>query len=279
MTLINVNNSTLMTYARILMTAPAGATVRGVTEQFHELEEMIPDGGEMAMQSLQYESYRVLSADGCAMELAGTASAELSAALHGAGVLEEVREGTACMMPTGETTYLPCLPRDLLERWWGELTESDVMEDLLFETMGCVMEFTHNFPLALETVQYLVTYRLATAMEKLKRHYPRKETERCVKLAKYAIPWERPRSTAYIGCVKGEVFLLDGDIDDGSCEDYLEAICQAERAVSHEDLKRYLCDRTAQPCFDFELEKAVRLWLGGEYKLRGRPVAQAEDLA
>ena len=64
MTLINVNNSTLMTYARILMTAPEGATVRGVTEQFHELEEMIPDGGEMAMQSLQYESYRALSADG-----------------------------------------------------------------------------------------------------------------------------------------------------------------------------------------------------------------------
>lgn len=277
MTLNCMNYSALMTYSRILMEAPAGAAVGGVTERFHEMEAMAPDGGMMAMQSLQYESYRSLSSDAGAMELAGTGSAELSVALHGAGLLEELREGTACYMPTGEITDLSFLPRELRERWWGELTENEAMEDLVFETMEYIMELTHNFPLALETVQYLVTYRLATAMEKRKQHYPRKETERSVKLAKYVIPWEHPRSPSYIDCVKGEVFLLDGDIDNGSCEDYLDAICQAERSVSHSDLKRYLCDRTAQPCFDFELEKAVHIWLGDEYKHRGRPAEQTEE--
>ena len=52
-------------------------------------------------------------------------------------------------------------------------------------------------------------------------------------------------------------------MDEGSCDDYLCAIRQAEKVVPHEDLKRYLLDRTAMPCFDFELEEAVKLWLGG----------------
>ena len=42
--------------------------------------------------------------------------------------------------------------------------------------------------------------------------------------------------------------------------------------MSYDNLKRHLKDRTAQPCFDFELEKAVHIWLGDEYKHRGVPV-------
>ena len=68
------------------------------------------------------------------------------------------------------------------------------------------------------------------------------------------------------------MFLLDGEIDKGTCEDYLEAIRQAEKSVAHDDLKRHLKDRTAQPCFDFELEKAVHIWLGNEYTCGGVPV-------
>ena len=98
-----------------------------------------------------------------------------------------------------------------------------------------------------------------------------------MKLAKYAIPWQRQRSSAYICCLNGEVFLLDGDMDEGTCEDYLNAIHQAEQVLPHEDLKRYLLDRTAMPCFDFELEEAVKLWLGDEKKQRGRPVNEADE--
>ena len=68
------------------------------------------------------------------------------------------------------------------------------------------------------------------------------------------------------------MFLLDGEIGEGNGGDYLNTIRQAEQSLFHEDLKRYRMDRTIAPCFDFELEEALKLWLGDEYKQRGRPV-------
>lgn len=94
----------------------------------------------------------------------------------------------------------------------------------------------------------------------------------CIKLAKYLTSWDRRHTIDYICHRDGEIFLLDGEIDKVTCEDYLDAIRQAERSVSYDNLKRHLKDRTAQPCFDFELEKAVHIWLGDEYKHRGVPV-------
>lgn len=41
MTLNCMNYSALITYSRILMEAPAGAAVGGVTERFHEMEASI----------------------------------------------------------------------------------------------------------------------------------------------------------------------------------------------------------------------------------------------
>ena len=276
-TLAIPNYPALLTYAHILTSAPAGAAVQGVIERFHELEAHAPDAGQMIIQSIQYETYCALTADACAMVLCGADNEELKIALHGAEVLEELREGTACYMPTGEISELTFLPQEPLEQWCGGIASKEAMEALIFATLEILMDQTHNFPLSLEAVQYLVTYRLAVAMKRQTGSYPRKETERTIKLAKYAIPWNRPRSSGYICCLNGEVFLLDGDIDDGSCEDYLNAIRQAEKVVPHEDLKRYLMDRTDAPCFDFELEDAVNLWLGDEKKQRGRPVEPSDE--
>ena len=150
------------------------------------------------------------------------------------------------------------------------------MEALIFSTIESIMARTHDLPLALEVVQYLVAYHLGVAVERLLGEHPRKETGRTVKLARYAIPWERPHSSAYICCRNGEVFLLDGEMDDGSCEDYLNAIRQAEEVIPHEELKSYLVDRTAMPCFDLELEQAVNLWLGAEKRHYGRPAELAK---
>ena len=90
---------------------------------------------------------------------------------------------------------------------------------------------THNYPLSLELTQYLVTYTLAVELGKVQPEaHPRKETARCIKLAKHLTPWERPHTIDYICHIDGEVFLLDGEIDKGSCEDYLDAIRQAEKS-------------------------------------------------
>ena len=257
------NSPALLTYARILTTAPAGAAVQGVIDRFHELEAHAPDAGQMILQCIQYETYRTLTADAQAMVLCDTADGKLKAALHGAAVLEEVREGTACYLPTGELYELSASSPTLCHMWCEEAKTEEQMESMVFVTLSTVMSQTHDFPLALEVTQYFVSYHLAIALEKLSERYPRAETARTVKLAKYAIPWQRQHSSAYICCLNGEVFLLDGDMDEGSSEDYLNAIRQAEKVVPHEDLKRYLLDRTAMPCFDFELEEAVKLWLGG----------------
>ena len=271
-----LNYPTLMTYSRILTAAPPGPAVQRVIDRFHELEAHAPDAGQMILQSIQYATYRALTADACAMALCDTADGKLKAALHGAAVLEEVREGTACYLPTGELYELSASSPTLCHMWCEEARTEEQMESMVFVTLSTVMSQTHDFPLALEVTQYFVAYHLAIALEKLSEHHPRAETARTVKLAKYAIPWQRQRSSAYICRLNGEVFLLDGDIDEGSCDDYLCAIRQAEQVIPHEDLKRYLMDRTAAPCFDFELEEAVKLWLGDEYKQWGRPVEPSD---
>ena len=268
--------STLHTFSSILTAAPTGPAVQGVIDRFHELEAHAPDAGQMIIQSLQYAAYGALHTDARAMVFCGADDMELTAALCGADVLEELREGTACYLPTGEISELTFLSQELKERWCDGMFSDETMETLIFVTIEILMAQTHNLPLALEVTQYFVAYRLAIAMEKLSEYFPRKETARTVKLAKYAIPWHRPRSSGYICCLNGEVFLLDGDIDEGSCEDYLNAIHQAEQVIPHEDLKRYLMDRIAAPCFDFELEEAVKLWLGDEYKQYGRPVEPSD---
>ena len=271
-----LNYPTLMTYSHILTAAPAGPAVQRVIDRFHELEAYAPDAGQMILQCIQYETYRALTADACAMALYDTADGKLKAALHGAAVLEEVREGTACYLPTGELYELSASSPTLCHMWCEEARTEEQMESMVFVTLSTVMSQTHDFPLALEVTQYFVSYHLAIALEKLSERYPRAETARTVKLAKYAIPWQRQRASAYICVRNGEVFLLDGDMDEGTCEDYLNAIRQAEQVLPHEDLKRYLLDRTAMPCFDFELEEAVKLWLGDEYKQYGRPVEPSD---
>ena len=175
--------------------------------------------------------------------------------------------------PTWDEETLQMLPEETRERWLDTFERDEDAEDLVMETLAVLMAQTHNYPLSLELTQYLVTYTLAVELSEVQPEaHPRKETARCIKLAKYLTPWERPHTIDYICHKDGEVFLLDGEIDQGSCEDYLDAIRQAEKSVAHDDLKRYLKDRTAQPCFDFELEKAVHIWLGDEYKRRGVPV-------
>lgn len=211
-----LNYAALRTCARTLMTAPAGAAVQGVLDRFHELEAAASDAGLMAIQSLQYESYLQLKADAYAMTLNGMTSPGLAAALHGAEVLEELREGTVCDGPTGEDWAMDLLEPELREEWYGETPSEEGMEELVFATVGSIMSQTWDFPLAVEMAQGLLTYQLAAEVEKPEEMHPRRETGRTVKLAKYAIPWERRRSTAYLCGVGGEVFLLDGNISSGS---------------------------------------------------------------
>ena len=199
-------------------------------------------------------------------------SPALHAALHAAEVLDELREDTGCQ-PTWDGKTLQRLPEETLERWLDSFERDEDAEDLVMETLAVLMAQTHNYPLSLELTQYLVTYLLSVELGKVRPEaHPRKETARCIKLAKYLTPWERSHTIDYICHREGEVFLLDGEIDKGTCEDYLDVIRQAEQSVSYDELKRHLKDRTAQPCFDFELEKAVHIWLGDEYKRRGVPV-------
>lgn len=101
-------------------------------------------------------------------------------------------------MPTGEAYEMSILTPELREKWYGEIVSEEEMEALVFSSMESVMSQTHNLPLALEVAQYLVAYRLAAAVWRLPGQYPRKETGRAAKLAKYAIPWERQRSSASI---------------------------------------------------------------------------------
>lgn len=272
-----LNYPTLRTLARILMTAPAGAAVKRVIDRFHDLESCVPDAGQMILQSIQYESYQLLLSDGHAMLLNDAADRSLAIALHGAAVLEEVREGTACCDPTGEECELTILDLALLEKWYVDISSEAEMEELVFATMDATMSVTHNLPLALELTQCLVTYYLAAEIERLEQEQPRRETGRTVRLAQYAIPWDHQHSPAYICNRGGEVFLLDGDLDRADCYAYLSAIRQAEEVVSHEELKQHLMDRVASPFYNMELQKAVDIWLGDERKRWGRPIGDTRE--
>ena len=66
-TIVIPNYPALLTYARILTAAPAGPAVQGVIDRFHELEAHAPDAGQMILQSIQYETYRSMTADACSM--------------------------------------------------------------------------------------------------------------------------------------------------------------------------------------------------------------------
>ena len=268
-----MNYSTLCTLSRILTAAPQGRQVGAVLDKVHDWQATTPHTNAMLIPTLRYEVYESLKADATVLELHYMVSPALHAALHAAEVLDELREGTGCYLPTWDEETLQTLPEETRERWLDTFERHEDAEDLVMETLAVLMAQTHNYPLSLELTQYLVTYTLAVELSKVQPEaHPRKETVRCIKLAKYLTPWERPHTIDYICHKDGEVFLLDGEIDKGTCEDYLEAICQAEKSVAHDDLKRHLKDRTAQPCFDFELEKAVHIWLDDEYKRRGVPV-------
>lgn len=247
---------------RTLMTAPKGAAVTAVIDQLHRLVSNMPAGDVVLIQAMQYDSYRALTADTAVLDLQGTSTKALEIALHGADILESLREGTACTHPTLEEWDLSIVPIELQEKWWSAPDTMEEMESLLFETLEVLLQQTRSHPLTLEVLQYLVTYILALAFEDLPAEfYPRAETGRCIKLARYCTPWERTRSAVYICHKDGEVFLMDGRISSGTWQDYLSVIRQLEQAVPYHDLKRHLKDRTAQPCFDFELEKAVHFWL------------------
>ena len=268
-----MNYSTLRTLSRVLTAAPQGRQVSAVLDKVHDWQSTTPHTNSMLIPTLQYEVYESLKADATALELRYMVSPALHAALHAAEVLDELREGTGCYQPTWDDETLAMVPSETRERWLDTFERDEDAEDLVLETLAVLMDQTHNYPLSLELTQYLVTYKLAVELNKVQLEaHPRKETARCIKLAKYLTPWERRHTIDYICHRDGEVFLLDGEIDKGTCEDYLNAIRQVEKSVDHDDLKQYLTDRTAQPCFDFELEKAVHIWLGNEYKPRGVPV-------
>lgn len=267
-----MNNSILRTFSRILTTAPRGRQVSAVLDKIHSWQAFTPHTSALMVPMLHHELYEALKADSTALELRYMVSPALHAALHAAEVLDELREGIG-YQPTWDGETLQRLPEKTRERWLDTLEREDDAEDLVMETLAVLMAQTHNYSLSLELTQYLVTYLLGVELGKVHPEaHPRKETARCIKLAKYLTPWERSHTIDYICHREGEVFLLDGEIDKGTCEDYLDVIRQAEQSVSHDDLKRHLKDRTAQPCFDFELEKAVHIWLGDEYKRRGVPV-------
>ena len=210
-----LNYPTLLAQSRTLMTAPSGGAVRGVIQRLHELMKAVPNANEMMMTSILYESYSLLRSDACAALVSGVENEKLNIAIHASEVLEELRDGTACVVPTGENCELSIVPVELHHRWWeGPGSEEDA-EGLVFETLETVMHQAKNFPLAMEVTQSLVTYTLAVALESLPREdYPRQETARTIKLAKYAVPWARYHSVGYICCLREEVFLLDGDIDE-----------------------------------------------------------------
>lgn len=268
-----MNYSTLRTLSRILTAAPQGRQVGAVLDKVHDWQATTPHTNAMLIPTLRYEVYEALNADAAALELRYMVSPGLHAALHAAETLDEPWEGTGCSLPIEDEETLQTLPEETRERWADALDNDEDAEDLVLETLAVLMAQTHNYPLSLELTQYLATYVLAVELGKVQPEaHPRKETVRCIKLAKYLTPWQKCRFMDYICHRNGEVFLLDGEIDQGTCEDYLDAIHQAERSMEYGDLKRHLKDHTAQPCFDFELEQAVHLWLGEDYKPRGVPV-------
>lgn len=250
--------------ARTVMTAPKGAAVTAALRQLHRLLAKSPEGDLILMQTMQYEAYPALKADAAVLQLEGEEPAALSIALHEADILEAIREGTGCVRPTLEDWELTLLAPEVYPKWWNVPGTTGEAEELFFETLDTLLRQTRNFPMTLEILQCLVTYQLALALGQVSEpRYPRNETHRCIRLAMYCTPWDgRRRSAAYICYKDGEVFLMDGSIDNGSCQDYLEMIHYLEEVVPQEELKRHLKERTAQPCFDFELEKAVRIWLG-----------------
>lgn len=265
-----LNTSTVHTYCRILTTAPDGAAVTGTIRRLHEIITAAPDADLLVMKALQNECYHALTADAEALELHGKAPAALSAALHSVEILEALRDGTSRMQPTLETYTLGELPPVIQKAWWNGPDNQEEAETLVLDTLNGILNQTNNYPLALEMIECLVTYRLAVALQTIsKNHFPRRETARCIRLAHYCTPWGRTYSFQYVCHKDGEVFLMDGEIDWGTMEDYLAAIGQLEDRVPQADLTRYLQDRTAQPCFDFELEKAVHVWMGNP-PLRGR---------
>ena len=255
-----------------VMTAPKGAAVTTAIQEMQALIAASPQEDSRLMQELQYGCCRILTADAAALKSEGMTAKDLDAALHGTALLEKVREASQWVRPAPGNWELLMLPMDLLDKWLDQPDTAAAMESLFFETLDAFLALLRNFPQALEAVQCLVTYSLAAALAALPGQRPRAETGRCVKLAKYCTPWDRNRSAAYLCHRDGEVFLLSEVLDDGSCADYLEVIGQLEKTVPHDVLKRHLTDLTAQPCFEFELEKAVRIWLGDDCKPRGRRV-------
>lgn len=265
-----LNTSTVHTYCRILTTAPAGPAVTGTIRRIHEITDAAPDADLLVVKTLQNECYHALTADAEALELQGRGFAALSAALHAVETLESLRDGTGCIQPTLETYTLGELPPAIQKAWWNGPDSQEEAEALVLDTLNGILSQTNDYPLALEMIECLATYRLAAALQALtKSHYPRRETERCIRLAHYCTPWDRTYSFQFVCHKDGEVFLMDGEIDWGTMEDYLAAIEELEERVPKADLTRYLQERTAQPCFEFELEKAVHVWMGNP-PLRGR---------
>lgn len=261
MTLQVINDFNLRMWARILVTAPAGPQVARALEQIHILADGVWEHEHMAGQSALYEVYHQLVSDAQALELAGQASPALTGALYASRVLEDIREGTGCDHPTGGIYDARDLPDSLQERWEEGCTDEACAEVLIFETMEEIIVPTHNLPLALETVQHLITGCLVEELEDVPpERYPRPETGRCVKLARWLLPWGERPSVQYLSCVEGELFTVDGRQAEVSREAYLSAIHQMERWVSLPELDGYLenCARQAED--GGRLKEAVKEW-------------------
>ena len=261
MTLQVLNDFNFRMWARILATVPAGPLVARALEQIHMMAEGVPEYDLMASQSTLYEVYHQLVSDTQALELAEQAGPALTGALYAARVLEDIREGTGCDRPTGARCDFLNLPRPLWERWEEGCTDEACAEMLIFETMEAIVVPTHNLPLALETVQYLITKCLSEKLGDIPpEQYPRRETGRCVKLARWLLPWAECPSVQYLCCVEGELFTVDGKQAEATREEYQASLLQLERWVSLPELDVYLEHCVQEATDGGQLKEAVKKW-------------------
>ena len=121
----------------------------------HSWQAMTPHTNAMLIPTLRYEVYESLKADATVLKLRYMVSPALHAARHAAEVLDELREGTGCYLPTWDEETLQTLPEETRERWLNSFERDEDAEDLVMETLAVLMAQTHNYPLSLELTQYL----------------------------------------------------------------------------------------------------------------------------
>ena len=118
---------TLRTLSRILTTAPQGRQVGAVLDKMHSWQATTPHTNAMLIPTLRYEVYESLKADATVLELRYMVSPALHAALHATNVLDELREGTGCYLPTWDEETLQTLPSRICAKALAEVLTSTLI--------------------------------------------------------------------------------------------------------------------------------------------------------